>query len=72
MLFEDAVQKAIGRTIAQHPDVIMKWRKNEKGSWGFLAGRAVILCKQKLRRSLSDVERREVWRSLWNTLNEEI
>jgi hypothetical protein len=72
MLFKSAVQEAIGSIIAEHPDVIVKWKKNERGSWGFLAGRAVILCKQNLQRGLSDVERREVWRLLWLTLNDAI
>ena len=72
MLFSDAVQDAVGSTIEKHPDVILKWKKNERGSWGFLAGRAVILCKQNLQRSLSDRERRDVWQLLWFSLNDEI
>lgn len=70
--FTDAAQDAVGRTIEEYPDVILKWKKNERGSWGFLAGRAVILCKQNLQRSLSDRERRDVWQLLWFSLNDEI
>ena len=70
MLFEEAAQEAIQNTVEENPDVIMKWKKNERGSWGFLAGQAVIWCRQNLQRSLSDFERREVWRSLWVTLND--
>ena len=70
--FTDAAQDAVGRTIEEYPDVILKWKKNERGSWGFLAGRAVILCKQNLQRSLSDRESRDVWQLLWFSLNDEI
>ncbi|MQG21824.1 MAG: hypothetical protein FI725_07570 [SAR202 cluster bacterium] len=72
MPFTDAAQDAVGRTIEEYPDVILKWKKNERGSWGFLAGRAVIMCKQNLQRSLSDRERRDVWQLLWFSLNDEI
>ena len=40
------------------------------GAWGFLAGKAVVAYRQGLGRRLTDLERRRVWRVLWESLSE--
>ena len=44
------------------------WLRDEPGSWGALAGRAVLAARQALGRRLTDTERRIVWQALWDRL----
>ena len=67
---EEPIQEAIRRTIESNASIVEKWLVGQPGSWGFLAGRAVITYRQMLGRSLTDPERREVWHLLWRRLTE--
>lgn len=44
------------------------WLDNKPGTWGKLAAAGVLLERRALGRSLTDAERREVWRLLWALL----
>ena len=46
------------------------WVRDEPGSWGFLAGKAVRSRREQLGRPLTDGERRAVWHHLWQLLSQ--
>jgi hypothetical protein len=48
-----------------HQDKVTGWMQGQPGCWGFLAGQAVVACRQRAGRPLADGERRLVWRRLW-------
>ena len=62
------IEQAVRLTIEGNASMVQKWVAGQPGSWGFLAGKAVIVCRQKMGRMLTDGERREVWHLLWNDL----
>jgi hypothetical protein len=64
----DPLAEIVSGSIAAHPDAVGRWRANEPGAWGFLAGQAVLAYRARLGRSLTDAERRQVWSTLWAEL----
>ncbi len=46
------------------------WIRDEPGSWGFLAGKAIMACREQAGRPLTDPERRLVWHRLWQLLSQ--
>ena len=58
----------LAATLAEHARLVAAWLRDEPGSWGALAGQAVIATRRALGRSLSDAERRIVWQRLWDRL----
>jgi hypothetical protein len=64
----DLLAEAVRETIVGNPEMVRAWLLNEPGSWGFLAGRAVLAYRDKRGRKLTDMERRAVWDLLWRTL----
>ena len=64
------IQEVIDSTITDHAESVTNWMEQKKGSWGFLAGQAVLKYKAKLKRTLTQQERRQIWESLWNRLVE--
>ncbi len=62
------IERAVAATIESNPQMVGRWVVGEPGSWGFLAGQAVLACRQELGRSLTDWERRQVWSLLWSRL----
>jgi len=64
----ELLQEGVSLTIESNPILINRWLADERGSWGALAGKAVIACRQRLGRKLTDAERREVWDLLWSRL----
>ena len=56
--------------IGDHREQVTAWIKDEPGSWGFLAGKAVLACREIKGASLSDQERRMVWHRMWLLLSE--
>ena len=61
---EDAVQSVL----QDNTDVVRKWIAGEAGSWGYLAGQAVMALHRRMGKKLNEEERREVWGLLWNRL----
>ncbi|MPZ22502.1 MAG: hypothetical protein GEU28_02940 [Dehalococcoidia bacterium] len=57
--------------VAEHPDTVDRWLDDEPGSWGRLAGLAVMEARRRLGRPLAEPERRVVWDRLWRTLEGE-
>jgi hypothetical protein len=64
----DPLADAISSTLASYPEAVARWRANEPGAWGFLAGQGVLAYRARLGRGLTDVERRQLWASLWAAL----
>ncbi len=54
--------------IKDNRDRVLDWINDEPGSWGFLAGRAVLACKEHKGAALTNSERRIVWHRMWEIL----
>ena len=54
--------------IKDNGDRVLDWINDEPGSWGFLAGRAVLACKEHKGAPLTNSERRIVWHRMWEIL----
>lgn len=55
-------------TVIEHDRLVAAWLRDEPGSWGALAGQAIIATRRALGRGLTDAERRLVWQRLWERL----
>lgn len=54
--------------LADQAPMVDDWLANKPGVWGKLAAAGILLERRALGRSLTDAERREVWRRLWGLL----
>ena len=63
----DCVLSAV---LAEHRETVDAWLRDEPGSWGALAGQAVLAARRALGRRLTEPERRIVWQALWDRLCE--
>jgi hypothetical protein len=54
--------------IRDHRGKAVDWINEKPGSWGFLAGRAVLAGKEHKGEPLTDSERRVVWHRMWELL----
>ncbi len=68
--WDDDLENAVESTLQAHASVVDRWRAGEPGTWGFLAGKAVLAYRDALGRGLTDMERRAVWAALWETLDQ--
>ncbi|MCH9036857.1 MAG: hypothetical protein IH860_06025 [Chloroflexi bacterium] len=68
--FDRRLEDVVESTPKCHREMASKWVAGETGSWGFLAGQAVLALRRKMGRNLTEHERREVWRRLWERLIE--
>ncbi len=64
----DPLHEAVAATVRDHPETVRRWLANEPGSWGYLAGKAVLDYRRRLGRTLTEAERRAVWSLLWGRL----
>jgi hypothetical protein len=58
----------LATTMADYERLVAAWTRDEPGSWGALAGQAIIATRRALGRGLTDAERRLVWQRLWDRL----
>ncbi len=58
----------LGAVLDAHAMTVAAWLRDEPGSWGALAGQAVLATRRALGRRLSDPERRIVWQAMWDRL----
>jgi hypothetical protein len=58
----------LAATVIEHDRLVAAWLRDEPGSWGALAGQAIIATRRALGRGLTDAERRLVWQRLWERL----
>ena len=66
---DDNLEAAIEACLAANEALAKDCRAGVPGSWGALAGKAVLLYRDSLGRRLSDSERRAVWSLLWQRLS---
>ena len=66
----EPIEDVVRATIEGNRPKVRDWLAAKPGSWGFLAGKVVIAYRQGLGRSLTDLERRQVWHLLWACLVE--
>ena len=58
----------LGPVFEDHATTVAAWLRDEPGSWGALAGQAILAVRRALGRSLSEAERRIVWQAMWDRL----
>jgi Asp-tRNA(Asn)/Glu-tRNA(Gln) amidotransferase B subunit len=61
----DAIDPILAEVVKGNQDKVVGWMTGEPGSWGFLAGQAVITVRKSAGRDLADMERRMVWSRMW-------
>ena len=64
----ESLDRVLVNVITSDKDKVISWVRDEPGSWGFLAGKAVTAYRTELDRSLTETERRIVWARLWSFL----
>ena len=69
-LNNDEIDRLLVDVVKDNQDKVIGWIKGEPGSWGFLAGQAVITVRGHAGRDLADTERRLVWSRMWWLLEE--
>ena len=62
------IESVISNVVKENEKIVNDWLSGKPGSWGALAGKAVIAVRSHLGRSLSEAEKRAVWQLLWNRL----
>ena len=66
----DGLDLTLVSVIKDNREKVVGWIREEPGSWGFLAGKAVRACRERKGEPLTDPERRIVWHRLWELLTE--
>ena len=69
-LNNDEIDRILVDVVNDNQGKVVSWIKGEPGSWGFLAGQAVITVRGHTGRDLADTERRLVWSRMWWLLEE--
>ena len=64
----ESLDRVLANVITSDKDKVISWVREEPGSWGFLAGKAVTAYRTELDRSLTEKERQIVWARLWSFL----
>ena len=64
----DEIDRILVDVVNDNQDKVVAWLKDESGSWGFLAGQAVVTVRGHAGRDLADFERRLVWSRMWSLL----
>ena len=67
-LNNDEIDRILVDVVNDNQDKVVAWIKGESGSWGFLAGQAVVTVRGHAGRDLADIERRLVWSRMWSLL----
>ena len=68
--FDRHLGDVVESTLKCNREAALRWIAGEVGSWGFLAGQAVMALRRRMGRTLTEQERREVWHRLWERLIE--
>ena len=61
----EQLDPVLARVVNENRGKVISWAVNEPGAWGYLAGQGVTATRHELGRTLTDQERRLVWRRLW-------
>ena len=65
VLDHSTLDPVLAGVIRDNRQEVVGWMRGEPGCWGFLAGKAVAVCRRRAGRPSSDGERRLVWSRLW-------
>ncbi len=65
---QESLDTLLVSVLKDNREKVAGWIKDEPGSWGFLTGKAVRVCREHKGESLTDEERRLVWHRLWQLL----
>lgn len=60
----------LAHVVIDNPEKVLAWVQGKPGAWGFLAGKSVTAARDYVGRTLSDTERRIVWKRMWWWLEE--
>ena len=66
----DKIDPVLDRVIKENEAIVGQWLADKPGSWGALAGKAVVAVGRQLGRSLKNEEKHAVWQMLWDKLME--
>lgn len=64
----DWLETCVDGALRDSADAVARFRRNEPGAWGHIAGQAVLACRGHLGRPLTEAERRQVWAAAWQRL----
>lgn len=67
---EENLDSLLVTVIRENREKVVGWIRDEPGSWGFLAGKAVRACREQKGEPLTDLERRMVWHRMWQLLTQ--
>ena len=61
----NTLDRLMVEVVRGNPEQVVGWMTGKPGAWGFLAGQGVLACRKSVDRSLTELERRQVWSRLW-------
>ena len=64
------LERLLSGVMSAHQGKVTGWMSSEPGCWGYLAGQAVVACRDHMGRALTHQERRLAWSRLWFLLEE--
>lgn len=64
----EVLDALLADVIRENRERVVDWINDVPGSWGFLAGRAVLACREHKEGPLTNSERRIVWHRMWELL----
>ena len=64
------LERLLSGVISANQAKVEGWMASEPGCWGYLAGQAVMACRDHMGRQLTHLERRVAWSRLWSLLED--
>ena len=61
----EVIDPILTNVVRSNQNKVAGWLQGESGSWGFLAGQAVINVREAAGRDLESSERRLIWSRMW-------
>lgn len=58
----------LNKIVEEDKELVNNWLAVKPGSWGALAGKAIVAVQRHLDRRLTETEKRIVWQLMWNKL----
>ena len=64
----EEIDAILGKVIEGNSNIVNNWLAGGAGSWGALAGKAIVAVQRHFDRSLTETEKHIVWQLMWNKL----
>lgn len=64
----DNIKHILDAVIEENRALVEHWIAGKPGSWGALAGKAIVAVTRHMNKSLTNEEKRIVWQLLWDRL----